>query len=204
LKNNLGSAIVYVRSRKSSIEISDQLNILGISATHYHGGLSSKEKADKLKSWRDGKFSTMVATNAFGMGIDHPNVRHVIHLQIPESVERYFQEAGRAGRDGEYAAATLLFNEYDKIDVIKQFLESLPSPLELKKIYRTLNNYFQIPYGEGEFTKHNFSFSEFCKTYNLNTLMTYNALNSLDRLAIIQLSQEFGRKSTMQFMVSSE
>lgn len=204
LKNNPGSAIVYVRSRKSSVEISDQLNILGISATHYHGGISGKEKSQKLKSWRGGQVSTMVATNAFGMGIDHPDVRFVIHLQIPESVESYFQEAGRAGRDGEYAEAVLLYNEYDKIYVKKQFVESLPSPLELKKIYRVLNSFFQIPYGEGEFTKHNFSFSEFCGIYNLNSQLAYNALNSFDRLGVIQLSQEFGRKSVLQFLVSSE
>ncbi|HLT49712.1 MAG TPA: ATP-dependent DNA helicase RecQ [Aequorivita sp.] len=204
LKTNKGSAIVYVRSRKSTIEISEQLNSLGISASFYHGGISPKEKAQKLQSWRSEAFSTMVATNAFGMGIDHPNVRFVIHLQIPESLESYFQEAGRAGRDGDYATAVLLYNEYDKIYVKQQFVESLPTTSDLKKIYRTLNNYFQIPYGEGEFTKHNFGFSEFCKTYNLNTLLTYNALNSLDRLSIIQLSQEFGRKSIVQFLIPSE
>lgn len=204
LKTNKGSAIVYVRSRKSTIEISEQLNSLGISASFYHGGISPKEKAQKLQSWRTEAFSTMVATNAFGMGIDHPNVRFVIHLQIPESLESYFQEAGRAGRDGDYATAVLLYNEYDKIYVKQQFVESLPTTSDLKKIYRTLNNYFQIPYGEGEFTKHNFGFSEFCKTYNLNTLLTYNALNSLDRLSIIQLSQEFGRKSIVQFLIPSE
>ncbi|SRX55720.1 ATP-dependent DNA helicase RecQ [Aequorivita sp. CIP111184] len=204
LKNNSGSAIVYVRNRKGTIEISEQLNSLGISATFYHGGISAKEKAEKLESWRNGRISTMVATNAFGMGIDHPNVRFVIHLQIPESLESYFQEAGRAGRDGEYASAVLLYNEYDKMYVKQQFVESLPTTSDLKKIYRTLNNYFQIPYGEGEFTKHNFAFADFCKIYSLNTLLTYNALNNLDRLGIIQLSQEFGRKSTVQFLISSE
>ncbi|MEH6765055.1 MAG: ATP-dependent DNA helicase RecQ [Aequorivita antarctica] len=204
LKTNKGSAIVYVRNRKSTIEISEQLNSLGISATFYHGGISTKEKAQKLQSWRNGTFSTMVATNAFGMGIDHPNVRFVIHLQIPESLESYFQEAGRAGRDGDYATAILLYNEYDKMYVKQQFVESVPTTSELKKIYRTLNNYFQIPYGEGEFTQHNFGFSDFCKTYNLNTLLAYNALNNLDRLGIIQLSQEFGRKSIVQFLISSE
>lgn len=204
LKTNNGSAIVYVRNRKGTIEISEQLNSLGISATFYHGGISAKEKAQKLQAWRNGVVSTMVATNAFGMGIDHANVRFVIHLQIPESLESYFQEAGRAGRDGQYAAAVLLYNEYDKIYVKQQFVESLPTTSDLKTIYRTLSNYFQIPYGEGEFTKHNFGFSEFCKTYNLNTLLAYNALNSLDRLGIIQLSQEFGRKSIVQFLISSE
>ncbi|WP_317619472.1 RecQ family ATP-dependent DNA helicase [Aequorivita vladivostokensis] len=204
LKNNQGSAIVYVRNRKGTIEISEQLNTLGISATFYHGGISAKEKAQKLQAWRSGAVSTMVATNAFGMGIDHANVRFVIHLQIPESLESYFQEAGRAGRDGEYAAAVLLYNEYDKMYVKQQFVESLPTTSDLKNIYRTLSNYFQISYGEGEFTKHNFSFAEFCRTYTLNTLLTYNALNSLDRLGIIQLSQEFGRKSNVQFLISSE
>ena len=158
----------------------------------------------RLTAWKNMEVSTMVATNAFGMGIDHPNVRLVIHAQLPESLESYFQEAGRAGRDGKKATAILLHSAYDKVLVKKQFVDSLASPNDLKKVYRALHNYFHIPYGEGEFTEHSFSFSEFCQTYKLNSLITFNGLNTLDRLGIIQLSKQFGRKSMIRFVVSSE
>lgn len=204
LKDNTESAIIYVRNRKSAVEISNKLNSLGITSIFYHGGISPDEKKDRLESWRNNSVSTMVATTAFGMGIDHPNVRFVIHVQLPESLESYFQEAGRAGRDGAYSSAILLYNTYDKILVKKQFVDSLPTTPDLKKLYRMLHNYFHIPYGEGEFTEHSFSFSDFCQTYKLNTLLAYNGLNTLDRLTIIQLSKQFGRKSIVRFIVSSE
>lgn len=204
LKNNTGSAIVYVRSRKTAVETSNHLTHLGIPSTFYHGGVTKEEKKKRLEQWLRGSVKTMVATNAFGMGIDKADVRLVIHIQLPESLEGYFQEAGRAGRDGQPAAAILLYNSYDKKLVQKQFIEALPGPDDLKLVYRKLNNYFQIPYGEGEFTAHSFNFTEFCNTYDLNTMLTYNALNSLDRLAIIQLSKEFGRRTSLQFLVPSE
>ena len=203
LKGNLGSAIVYVRNRKKSESISNHLNHIGITSTFYHGGITPTEKNERLQIWKNQQISTIVATNAFGMGIDHPTVRYVIHIQLPESLESYFQEAGRAGRDGEKATAIILYNEEDKQSAYNQFVAAQPSAKDIKKIYRTLNNYFQISYGEGQFTNHSFNFNDFCNTYHLNTLVTYNTLTILDRLGIIKLSKEFGRKSLLRFMVSS-
>ena len=204
LADKSSTAIVYVRSRSKTVEVSRQLNSMGISATYYHGGISAASKKDRLQAWMDGKVSTIVATNAFGMGIDNPGVRFVIHLQIPESIESYFQEAGRAGRDGMYAEAVLLYNDFDKQLVQKQFVDSLPGEKDLAAVYRKLVNYFQIPYGEGEYSSHSFNFTEFCKTYNLASTLTFNALNTLDRLGILQLSKQFGQRSTLRFLVSSE
>jgi len=145
----------------------------------------------------------MVATNAFGMGIDNPNVRFVFHIQLPESLESYFQEAGRAGRDQNFSRAIILYNDYDKILIKKQFIDSRPKAKDIKVLYRKLSNYFQISYGEGEFTNHSFNFTDFCKTYNLNSLLTYNGLTALDRLGVLQLSKQFGRKTILKFLLDS-
>jgi ATP-dependent DNA helicase RecQ len=204
LKENKGSSIVYVRSRSTAVETSNHLNSLGISSTFYHGGIAPSDKNKKLDAWKRGATPVMVATNAFGMGIDNPDVNIVIHSQLPESIESYFQEAGRAGRNDAPARAVLIYNEFDKTLVKKQFVDALPGTTDLKFLYNKLNNYFQISYGEGEFSEHNFSFSDFCSTYDLNSLLTFNGLNTLDRLGIIQLSKSFGRKSLVQFLIPSE
>lgn len=204
LQENPSTSIIYVRSRSMAVETSDQLNSLGISSTFYHGGISPDLRNKRLEQWKNGTVSTMVATNAFGMGIDHAEVRYVFHMQLPESLESYFQEAGRAGRNGEAAEALLLYNDYDKIQVRKQFIDSLPRKKDLKKVYRSLMNYFRIPYGEGEFATYAFNFTEFCRTYAFASALTYNALTTLDRLGVLQLSRQFGRKSTLRFKVPSE
>ena len=203
LKASENQAIVYVRTRRSAVETSNHLNSLGIKSDFFHGGIPSQEKTKKLDAWKNGISPTMVATSAFGMGIDLATVGHVIHIQLPESLESYFQEAGRAGRDGNKATATILYNSYDKQLVTKQFIASLADVSMLKFMYKKLNNYLQISFGEGVFTTHGFNFEDFCKTYSLNTLQVFNGLNTLDRLGVLQLSKEFGRSSKLKFLVDT-
>ena len=202
LKNTTQSAIVYVRNRKATIGTAQFLKSRGITATYYHGGMSREDRHTHYKNWRDNKTQVMVSTNAFGMGIDKADVDTVVHLEIPDSLENYFQEAGRAGRSGQPAKAVLIYNENDTIRLNNQFLQVIPTVAFVKEIYSRLNNYFQISYGEGELSNHRFNFSTFCQTYSLPTMRTYNALLALDRNSIISLSQEFTKKATVTFNVT--
>lgn len=204
LKKYKEPSIVYVRNRKLTIELSDFLKSKNITATNYHGGLSNIEKETNMNSWLHEQNQVMVATNAFGMGIDKPNVKTVIHFNLPESLESYFQEAGRAGRNGEKAFAVILKNESDKNLVKNQFLNVLPNVDFVKQVYRKLCAYFQISYGEGEYQTFDFDFNTFCKTYNFNTLLCYNALLVLDRNSVISLTRQFQNKTTVQFITSNQ
>ncbi|WP_223033442.1 RecQ family ATP-dependent DNA helicase [Hanstruepera marina] len=202
LKKQDASAIVYVRNRKATVDLSRFLEGKGFSATFFHGGLSNKEKEEKLNLWMHNNKDIMVATNAFGMGIDKPDVKTVIHFNLPESLESYFQEAGRAGRDGNKAFAVLLKNASDKTLLKNQFLNVLPDVAFIKTVYRKLCNYFQISYGEGANTNHDFNFNAFCNTYKFNTLLAYNALQILDRTSVIALTKQFNKQTSLQFLVS--
>ncbi len=198
------SAIVYVRTRRLSQDLSQFLNKNGFKATFFHGGLNKTEKQDKLNQWLQNKQTVMVATNAFGMGIDKPDVELVVHYQIPDSLENYFQEAGRAGRDNSPAQAILLINPNDEIQVKNQFLSVLPDSSFLKLAYKKLTAYYQIAYGEGENTSYLLNFNYFCEVYKLNPFLTYNALKILDQHSVISLSESFSSKTTVQFLTTKE
>ena len=203
LKKHKAPSIIYVRNRKLTLDVCNFLKSKNMTATYYHGGLSNIEKDSNMTTWLNNQKQVMVATNAFGMGIDKPDVKTVIHINLPESIESYFQEAGRVGRNGDKAFAVILKNKSDKVLLKNQFLNVLPTVNFVKQVYRKLCNYFQISYGEGEYLTFDFDFNTFCKTYNFSSMLCYNALLHLDRNSVITLSKQFKNKVTAQFIISS-
>ncbi len=204
LQKMQGSSVVYVRNRKETQQTSQYLQSYGISAAHYHAGLTAKARGEAQESWITGKVRVIVATNAFGMGIDKPDVQTVIHLDVPETIEAYFQEAGRAGRDGNKAYPVLLYSTHDRPKLEQQYLLSYPSLAEIRRVYQGLGNYFQLALGSGEGEKFDFEITEFAKRYEFNVLKTYNALKLLESAGWIILSESVFKPATIQINVTKE
>lgn len=199
-----GGAIVYVRSRKKTQEIAEILVKNGVPANFYHAGLSSAEKQKRQDEWITGSVPVMVATNAFGMGIDKPDVRVVIHLDLPPSPEEYFQEAGRAGRDLKDAVAWLLVDKKDKMNLMKHLSDEFPDREYIRTVYQKLASFFQIAIGAGCNSMFEFDLMRFCSAYKLAVSPVYYSLRLLDHAGYIIYNEEPDRHSRLMFSVSRE
>jgi len=199
-----GTGIVYVRNRKGTKEIALQLQHYKISADYYHAGLNPEIRSQKQDEWQKGKTRIMVCTNAFGMGIDKPDVRFVIHMDLPESPEAYFQEAGRAGRDGKESVAYLLYSPADQTAVKQRISRSFPEITSIVKVYESINNYFQIPLGAGKNMSYEFDMFDFAKKFGIDVLTTYHSLSTLQLEGYLEYSDALSNPSRIMFTVKRD
>ena len=199
-----GTSIIYVRSRRKTKEIAELLKVEGISAEHYHAGLSNDSKDQKQEAWKSGACRVIVATNAFGMGIDKPDVRTVIHLDLPDTLEAYFQEAGRAGRDEKKSYAVLLYNKSDNAKLKKRISDNFPEKKFITEVYNSICNYFQIGEGSGLEKTYDFNLYDFCSIYKFPVLRAFGGLKILQQAGYIELTEEMNSGSRVLFIVSKE
>ncbi|MCX2494354.1 RecQ family ATP-dependent DNA helicase [Pedobacter sp. PF22-3] len=199
-----GTGLVYVRNRRETAEVANFINRNQIKADFYHAGLERDVRFLKQEEWKNNKTRIMVATNAFGMGIDKADVRFVVHLDLPESLEAYYQEAGRAGRDEKRSYAVLLANQSDIMGLESRYLDSFPSPDEIRKTYHYLGNYFQLAFGSGEGLNFAFDIADFCKRFNVSVLKTISALKFLEHDGYLTFSESVFLPSRIMFIASHE
>ena len=204
LKNVKGTAIVYCKSRKHTREIADLLKLNGIDADYYHAGLSNEERNKKQEAWIGNKTRVIVSTNAFGMGIDKPDVRVVVHYDVPDCLENYYQEAGRAGRDGKRAYAVLLYNNKELQSLQEQAEIRFPEEAAIKQVYIGLMNHLQIPAGSGEGLSYDFDISAFSSAFKINILTATYAIKALEQEDIISFNEVFFKPSTVVFTTNRE
>ena len=204
LKHVQGSAIVYAHNRKRTKEYAQLLNEKGITATFYHAGLNNETKDQRQKSWVKGETRVMVATNAFGMGIDKPDVRLVVHVDIPDSPEAYFQEAGRGGRDGEKAYAVLLYARSDKATLKKRISDTFPEKDYIRTVYEHLNYYYQMAMGDGLGCTREFNIDEFCRNFKHFPIQVDSALKILTRAGYLEYTDEQDNNSRLIFTLTKE
>ncbi len=204
LHNVPGTSIVYVRNRKKTKEIAEFLTQNGILAEYFHAGLKNETKDERQSCWKTGETRVIVATNAFGMGIDKAEVRTVIHLDLPDSLEAYFQEAGRAGRDEKKAFAVLLYNNSDAVKMRKRISDSFPGKEMVVKVYESLGNYLELGVGSGLDAVFAFDIADFCTKFKLPILITFNCLKILQQAGYIELTDEQDSSSRVLFIENKD
>lgn len=204
LQKTKGSGIVYVRNRRKTKEIAQFLRQKGIAADYYHAGLQPEERSQKQDAWIADQTRIMVSTNAFGMGIDKPDVRVVVHMGLPDSLEAYFQEAGRAGRDGKKSYAVLLYNQSDRLGLEKNYELAFPEMDEIRRVYHALGSYFQLAIGAGAGRSFDFDIVEFAKNFQLQPVQTLHALKTLETAGWLALSEAVYTPASLKIIVSKE